>query len=307
MYHPAVDYSAFREMDSMARQSSRHDMIGSVPSTWSARPAVVASLAANFPRRARILRNRNPWWVLDYNFNDIGRVALGARPGDWWPRATPVGHLYAPQVEYIEDFTGQTVRSAFVIFDHGRAAGLDRLISPSGFARFEDPAGRLGELLIEVTTIDRTEASPEFCAAQAALWRVMELLHRAVRIDKNVYRIGGSGKDSGDAASVSARVEQYLRRNLADPVSLRDLATHLGISESHVSHRYRQETGVTPMTTLLRLRIELAKTMLLKGMPLKWIAEQTGFSDAFHLSRTFKRVTGQSPSHYRLAVAGGDA
>jgi AraC-like DNA-binding protein len=281
----------------MARKTSGHDTIGSDPSAWSARPAVVASLTATFPRRARILRNRNPYWVLDYNFNDIGRVALGARPGEWWPRTAAAGHLYAPQVEYIEEFAGRTVRSAFVIFEHGRAAGLDRLIAPPGFARFEDPAGRLGELLIEATSIDRTEATPGFCAAQAALWRVMGALHRAVQMDKNVYRIGGN--DSGEAVSLATRVEQYLRRHLAEPVSLRDVATHLGISESHVSHRYRHETGVTPMKTLLRLRIELAKTMLLKGMPLKWIAEQTGFSDAFHLSRMFKRATGQSPSIYR--------
>jgi transcriptional regulator GlxA family with amidase domain len=37
--------------------------------------------------------------------------------------------------------------------------------------------------------------------------------------------------------------------------------------------------------------------LLLRGIPLHTIAEELGFSDAFHLSKTFKQVLGLAPRH----------
>lgn len=52
------------------------------------------------------------------------------------------------------------------------------------------------------------------------------------------------------------------------------------------------------MNARLRMRIEFAKTLLLKGQTLKAIAAETGFCDPFHLSKTFKQVTGHSPRQF---------
>jgi len=40
-------------------------------------------------------------------------------------------------------------------------------------------------------------------------------------------------------------------------------------------------------------------------MKLSSIAEQTGFYNEFHLSNTFKKITGESPSGYKLNVISG--
>jgi transcriptional regulator GlxA family with amidase domain len=74
---------------------------------------------------------------------------------------------------------------------------------------------------------------------------------------------------------------------------------------STLAHRYRQETGEPPMLKLTRLRINLAKGLLLKGQPLKAIAEAAGFSDAFHLSKTFKRLEGAAPKHFLASLRAG--
>ena len=52
------------------------------------------------------------------------------------------------------------------------------------------------------------------------------------------------------------------------------------------------------MTYRMRARIELAKTLALKGLPLKRVAEETGFFDAYHLSKAFKKAAGMAPRDY---------
>ena len=73
----------------------------------------------------------------------------------------------------------------------------------------------------------------------------------------------------------------------------------MNVSISTISHRYHAETGETPMTRLMRLRIDRAKMLLLGGQKLAAIASATGFYDAAHLAATFKRVEGLSPHAYR--------
>lgn len=53
--------------------------------------------------------------------------------------------------------------------------------------------------------------------------------------------------------------------------------------------------------------MEQSLPLLLKGMPLKTVAEETGFSNAFYYSQVFKRRIGVSPARYRRGLAGGSA
>ncbi|MBM4143827.1 MAG: helix-turn-helix domain-containing protein [Lentisphaerae bacterium] len=78
-----------------------------------------------------------------------------------------------------------------------------------------------------------------------------------------------------------------LHRIRADPVGRADLAKHMNVSISTLSHRYHAETGETPMTRLLRLRVDRARMLLLSGRKFAAIAEATGFYDVAHLSATF--------------------
>jgi len=56
------------------------------------------------------------------------------------------------------------------------------------------------------------------------------------------------------------------------------------------------------MSTLREMRVEVAKTLLLGGERLAGIAARIGFCDGYHLSRTFKQVTGLSPKSYLASL-----
>ena len=53
------------------------------------------------------------------------------------------------------------------------------------------------------------------------------------------------------------------------------------------------------MAALADLRMELAHNLLLRGLKMDAIARQTGFCDAFHFSKAFRKRCGMPPSAFR--------
>jgi AraC-like DNA-binding protein len=102
---------------------------------------------------------------------------------------------------------------------------------------------------------------------------------------------------------------RLLGLDLVKPLSLRQVAAEMHVSVSALSHRYRREAGMPPLAAYRALRIDRAKALLLRGITLQTIAEELGFSDAFHLSKAFKQVLGIAPRHflreYRQGHPGG--
>ena len=94
-------------------------------------------------------------------------------------------------------------------------------------------------------------------------------------------------------------VDLFLKSHLVERVTLDQIARHCHTSISALSHRYKKETGKTPMNALHRMRIDHAKALILRGFPLKSIGYDLGYSDEFHLSKTFKKITGISPREFK--------
>src|SRR2546430_2171891 len=94
-------------------------------------------------------------------------------------------------------------------------------------------------------------------------------------------------KDRMDAASH----EQW-------PVSR--LASVSGVSEAHFARSFKHAFGVPPHRYLLTRRIERAKALLRDtDLPVTDIAFQTGWNRLGTFRRTFRDVTGESPSEVR--------
>jgi AraC-like DNA-binding protein len=97
----------------------------------------------------------------------------------------------------------------------------------------------------------------------------------------------------------------YMRERISEPVRLEDLAGHAGISVSHFSEMFREETGQSPMAYFTHLRIRQACRLLdLTSKHIKTIAAETGYGDPYYFSRAFKKVMGLSPGKYRAIKKG---
>ena len=110
---------------------------------------------------------------------------------------------------------------------------------------------------------------------------------------------------AGAAASLAASREWALGR-LDEPLTVRVLARHAGVSERTFARRFVAETGVTPLQWLLSARVDLARELLESGeLSVDQIASRCGLGSPANLRLRFRRVVGASPSEYRRAFGAG--
>ncbi|RNB78098.1 AraC family transcriptional regulator [Brevibacillus nitrificans] len=94
-------------------------------------------------------------------------------------------------------------------------------------------------------------------------------------------------------------VIEYMRMNMENDISLKELALVANISLSYLVRLFKRHTGVTPHQYLIQLRMERAKQLIRCGhMSLKEIAAQIGLADQAHFTRQFKKATGVTPLQY---------
>jgi AraC-like DNA-binding protein len=81
--------------------------------------------------------------------------------------------------------------------------------------------------------------------------------------------------------------------------SLEALAERVGLSPGRLMHAFTASIG-TPLRPYLKwLRLQRAAAAIVGGLSLAEAAHSAGFSDAAHMSRTFRRMLGMPPSMLR--------
>ncbi|MCX6991667.1 MAG: AraC family transcriptional regulator [Kiritimatiellaeota bacterium] len=255
------------------------------------------------PHASRGTRHSNPYWVLDYSLSDLGLFKVGRRTAPWLRHPAGEALLYPPHTPYWEDMRAvkPPIRNVWLMFRGGSGAGLDTLVRrAAGYARFVDPEGRLGRLIEKAAEVGQREEDDGFWKAMELLCEALDLLRHSVLIEVDTYRIPAAF--SPETPTLATAVTAFLRERMAQRLSLAAIAEHLHVSVSTLSHRYRAETGEAPIATLIRLRIQQARNLMMKGQRLKTIAAALGFSDVYHLSKMFKRVEGNSPRQFVKAL-----
>ena len=96
------------------------------------------------------------------------------------------------------------------------------------------------------------------------------------------------------------RVCDYLEANLAEDVSLAELAAIARLSAQHFCRAFQRSTGLPPHRYHLQRRIERAKAMLCGGgLRVTDVALAVGFGGSSQFATAFKRATGVPPREYR--------
>lgn len=98
------------------------------------------------------------------------------------------------------------------------------------------------------------------------------------------------------------RVVDYMVEHIDRPISLAELANVACVSPFHFSRMFRTKTGLPPHRYLGQLRVEWAKTLLLRGeLTLAEVALACGFSDQSNFGRAFLKACGSTPAAFQAA------
>jgi AraC-like DNA-binding protein len=159
----------------------------------------------------------------------------------------------------------------------------------------------MGNFITRTADIGQKFGEYGFWRAQGLLCSIIHMLLNAELVDGEDYMIQ-HGDRLVQVSDFVREVEFFLRNNLARKITLEEVAAAMHVSASALSHRFKRERGETPIALQHRMRINYAGELVMKGYPLKEVAEELGYSDEFHLSKMFKKITGKSPRAYRKAL-----
>lgn len=92
----------------------------------------------------------------------------------------------------------------------------------------------------------------------------------------------------------------YMEENLAEDISLGELAALLNLSNMHVCRAFKKSTGSPPHRWRFARRMERARELLETTLlPITEVAAAVGYDDPSQLSAAFRKTIGVSPSVYR--------
>jgi AraC-like DNA-binding protein len=137
------------------------------------------------------------------------------------------------------------------------------------------------------------EAGADSLAGETALVDALStlLVHHAQR-QPDVAR---PGADAPRVATMKAR----LAANLAEPVTLTELAEAVGLSPFHAARLFAQATGLPPHAWRNQLRLQRALAPLRAGASITEVAAASGFTDQSHFTRHFRRMFGVPPGRWQ--------
>lgn len=96
------------------------------------------------------------------------------------------------------------------------------------------------------------------------------------------------------------RALEFMRLNLSNSISIRDVAEVAGLGEVRFRQLFQQNCGLSPNGKLSQMRLLQARRLLARSRePLERIAEQCGFRSASYFCLVFKKFFHCTPEHYR--------
>jgi AraC family transcriptional regulator len=151
----------------------------------------------------------------------------------------------------------------------------------------------LAELCREASSRDN------FFDLMAEGWAIQALAHIS-RVSEKGGAAPGSRARGGLPGNSLRRIDDFVRANLGEDISLDDLSAIGGLSKRHFVRAFQESMGTSPYNYVLMLRIEEAKQRLSRTTAsITEIALATGFGQAQHFSTSFRKATGETPSSFR--------
>jgi AraC family transcriptional regulator len=205
-----------------------------------------------------------------------GRLLLCADEQPW--RAHAVA-MVRPHQRHQFDGNGETVAQIFV--EPETAQGRALLQQHDAAAIIDLPSETIQPLLDALREAFDRNATDEVLVAVS---------HRIVAA------LCGQAAPALNVDPRVSRAIEFMRARLAEPVTLAQAAATAHLSPSRFRHLFVAQTGMSLRAYLLWARVEAAVGAAMGGVSWTEAAQDWGFADSAHLSRTCRRMFGIAPT-----------
>lgn len=144
---------------------------------------------------------------------------------------------------------------------------INKMLSAQGYAHDIVEKAAFMELMVLVNTLSSANAAENHAAAYKYSHQVDDIL-------------------------------AYINQNIAQPITIEQLAEHFYLSESYICRIFKNATGTTINKYITARRISIAKALLKEGFSVSEAFERSGFTDYSNFFKAFTKAVGVSPKKY---------
>jgi AraC-like DNA-binding protein len=150
------------------------------------------------------------------------------------------------------------------------------------------------------------EAQGQRCGHSAVLSRLVEVL--VIQLLRHAIAEGlvDSGVMAGLADARLARAISAVHAEPGHAWTLDSMAAVAGMSRARFAAAFAQTVGMPPGDYLTSWRLGLARRMLRRGLSVKQVAADVGYTSSGAFGRVFLRRVGLTPRDWQRNAAGGD-
>ena len=99
------------------------------------------------------------------------------------------------------------------------------------------------------------------------------------------------------------KAKSFILDNIADPITVKDVADHVGLSAEYFTKLFKKETGQNIKEFITLMKVEAAKDMLERSnLSVGMVALELGYSNFSHFSQVFRKYENVTPSEYRAQL-----
>lgn len=161
-------------------------------------------------------------------------------------------------------------------------------------------------LLIDPTSIIAEQIREQYikgdsyCNVSSDIAEISEDIHNLpeneiIRIVENMFL--AMGISTGKNNVRDERIELIISKVISGEwlsYNVKQIAEKVFLSESRLTHLFKEEAGISLKSYILMRRMEYAYRLISTGSKITWAAQESGFSSSAHLAYTCKKLTGVS-------------
>lgn len=238
-------------------------------------------------------------WELSYIIKGAGRRIVGDKED---PFKSGDIVLVPPDTTHCWEFEdeGTLIENVTVLFSTEFMYALS-----DNFYDLKEIMGRLIHIDSALMLLGRTRQSVanilrRMCEEEDDM-RTVSFFQILVLIGKSA-ELSAAGKENREtnAERMLKNIKLFVTCNFRRESSIGDIAAYVGMNRSAVCTFFRRNEGETIGKYKNELRLDEARRLLASSaFSIQEICYKSGFRDVAHFCRTFRKITGTSPSEYR--------